>query len=244
MRVNSPRPGRSRLVFGAAFCLLMGASGAFGQDKVLRLRNETITTPPKAAAAIQTLVVEPPASGLFLVQFNDRLQPAWREELRQMRVELLRYVPDDAFVAQFDGVSPAQVKRLSFVRWVGAYRLEHKIDARLRTIGNMKVRVLLSPQASARQRAMVRRALRPFARETKLRFGNILQGVVTPAQLSALAQSDSVLWIEPAPKPKLLDEISSKIVGDDDGTNGTRTATQQLGLDGRGGKVAVADTAS
>src|SRR6266568_8941225 len=160
MRVNLPRPGRSRLVFGAVFCLLMGASGAFGQDKVLRLRNQTITTPPKAAATPQTLVVEPPASGLFLVQFNDRLQPAWREQLRQMRVELLRYVPDDAFVARFDAVSPGQVTQLSFVRWVGLYRPEHKIDSRLRTGERLKVRVLLSPAASANDQAILRRSVR------------------------------------------------------------------------------------
>src|SRR2546426_7522721 len=118
MSVNLPRPGRNRLVLGAV-CLLMGALDAFAQDKVIRLRNETISTPPKAAVALQPQLVEPPAAGLFLVQFNDRLRPAWREQLRQIRVELLRYVPDDAFVAQFDGVSPGQVKQLSFVRWFG-----------------------------------------------------------------------------------------------------------------------------
>src|SRR2546426_7128743 len=100
MRVNLHRPGRNRLIFGAIY-LLMGALDVFAQDKVIRLRNEAISTPPKVVAALQPQVVEPPAAGLFLVQFNDRLRPAWREQLRQMRVELLRYVPDDAFVAQF-----------------------------------------------------------------------------------------------------------------------------------------------
>src|SRR5206468_2443457 len=47
---------------------------------------------------------------------------------------------------------------------------------------------------------------------------------------------------EPAPRPKLHDEVASKIVGGDDGTNGTRTVTQQLGFDGSGVTVAVADT--
>src|SRR5437773_8753790 len=243
MRVNLPHAGRSQLVFKAGICLLMGgAVSVLAQDKVIRLRNQAISTPPKAAAALQSKAVEPPASGLFLVQFIDRLQPTWREQLRQMRVELVRYVPDDTFIARFDSASPEQVNRLPFVRWVGPYRSEHKIDSRLRIGERSRVRVLLSPAASAKDQAIIRRSLRMSGRETKLRFGNILKGEVMPAQLATLARSQAVLWIEPEPKPKLVDEISSKIVGGDDRAAGTRTVTQQLGFDGSGVKVAVADT--
>src|SRR6266568_6196164 len=242
MLVNLPHAGRSQLVFRAGICLLMGAVGVFAQEKVIRLRNQAISTPPKAAAALQSQAVEPPASGLFLVQFIDRLRPTWREQLRQMRVELVRYVPDDTFIARFDSASREQVNRLPFVRWVGPYRPEHKIDSRLRAGERSRVRVLLSPAASAKDQAIIRRSLRMLGRETKLRFGNILKGEVTPAQLATLARSEAVLWIEPEPKPKLVDEISSKIIGGDDGAAGTRTVTQQLGFDGSGVKVAVADT--
>src|SRR6266404_1184641 len=107
MPVNLPLASRSQLVVGALNCLIIGALGAQAQDKLIRLRNETIATAPKAAVALQAVTVEPAATGLFLVQFNDRTQPAWREQLRQMRVELVRYVPDDAFIARFDGVDPA-----------------------------------------------------------------------------------------------------------------------------------------
>src|SRR6266511_1379274 len=133
MRVNLPHAGRSQFVFRAGICLLMGAVSVFAQDKVIRLRNQSISTPPKAAAALHSQAVESPASGLFLVQFIDRLQPTWREQLRRIRVELVRYVPDDTFIARFDSASLEQVNRLPFVRWVGPYRPEHKIDSRLRT---------------------------------------------------------------------------------------------------------------
>src|SRR5438309_11825722 len=114
MRVILPRADRSQLICTAVVCLLIGADGVFAQDKVIRLRNETISTPPKTGVVLQPQVVESPATGLFLVQFDGRLQPAWREQLRQLRVELVRYVPDDAFVAQFKGTSPGRVKQLSF----------------------------------------------------------------------------------------------------------------------------------
>src|SRR5206468_8681303 len=141
--------GWSRLVRGGWVCLLIGACGALGQDKVIRLRNGPIATPPKTVSALLPQVAEPQASGLYLVQFNDRLQPTWREQLREMRVELVRYVPDDAFIARFDAVNPGEVTRLSFVRWVGPYLPEHKIDSRLRKGERSQVRVLLSPAASA-----------------------------------------------------------------------------------------------
>src|SRR6058998_2429278 len=173
MRVNLCHAGGSQLVRAVFGCLFLCAFGSQAQDKIIRLRNETIATPPKSATALQPLAVGAPASGLFLVQFNDRVQPVWREQLRQMRVELVRYVPDDAFVARFDAVSPGQVTRLSFVRWVGPYRSEHKIDSRLRPGERSQVRVLLSPAASAKDLAIIRRSLRSAGRETKLRFGNI-----------------------------------------------------------------------
>src|SRR5262245_55921502 len=155
MRVNCPNTWRSQLFFRAASCLLLSAVSVFAQDKIIRLRNQAISTSPKPAASIQSQAVESPVSGLFLLQFNDRLQPGWREQLRQMRVELVRYVPDDAFVAQFDAVMQGQVTRLPFVRWVGPYRPEHKLDSRLKTGDRLQVRVLLSPAASANDRAMM-----------------------------------------------------------------------------------------
>ena len=83
MRVTSPHSGRIWLVF-CLFCgLLAIGPGAFAQDKVIRLRNETISTPPKSPVALQTQAAEAPATGLFLVQFNDPVQSAWRDQLRR-----------------------------------------------------------------------------------------------------------------------------------------------------------------
>src|SRR5437867_5466606 len=146
MRVNLCHAGGSQLVRAVFGCLFFCAFGSQAQDKIIRLRNETIATPPKSATALQPLAVEAPASGLFLVQFNDRVQPVWREQLRQMRVELVRYVPDDAFIARWEGASPGSVKQLSFVRWVGPYRPEHKIDARLKAAERSHVRILRSEE--------------------------------------------------------------------------------------------------
>src|SRR5437870_12543883 len=95
--------GRGQLVCGVCGCLLLCALGSRAQDKIIRLRNEAIATPPKSAAALQPLAVESSATGLFLVQFIDRVQPVWREQLREMRVALIRYVAEGAFLGRVAG---------------------------------------------------------------------------------------------------------------------------------------------
>ncbi|MEI6355547.1 MAG: hypothetical protein WCP53_00415, partial [Verrucomicrobiota bacterium] len=80
-----------------------------GQDtRSIRLRNGVINTPAPAAIhaakAVAPDLSVPPVTGLFLLQFTNHLQAAWRDELRERGVELLSFVPDDAFVARLDGV--------------------------------------------------------------------------------------------------------------------------------------------
>jgi len=138
----------------AATLLLFGFS-VEAQNKHLRLRNEIITTGPPARIGAPARANDRVVSGLFLIQFNDPLQPAWKEELRLLRVELLRYVPDDAFVARFDNVRLSEVESLGYVRWVGVYRTDHKIHPALRAPRNrqpageaLAIAVLFSPLAT------------------------------------------------------------------------------------------------
>jgi subtilisin family serine protease len=229
---------------------------ADGQTKQIRLRNGTITTAPaaKAAAATQSrsqaLSVQSPVSGLFLVQFESPLKPAERSELQALGIELLKYVPDDAFIAKFNSVSPDTVRALNFIRWVGPYRSDYKIHPRLSAaVSNVSqtnrivtVNILISPGAAPAEIAVVRSLLSSVQHESHLRQGVILRGNLDAARLPALAQSGSVLWIEPAPRRKLVDELASKVVGGDDGNTGTPTVTEQLGFGGAGVTVCVADT--
>jgi subtilisin family serine protease len=227
---------------------------AASQTRTIRLRNETITTESRTnlagVAPAQRLAAQVPAAGLFLVQFDGTPTPAWQAELRSLGVELLKYVPDDAFITKFNGVPPDKVRALSFVRWVGPYRSDHKIHPRLAAAARaapptnqvLTVNVLISPQATPAEIAEVRSLFSTIVHESELRQGTILRGHLPPASLDPLAQSGAVLWIERAPRRKLVDEMAAKVVGGDDGFAGTPTATQQLGFNGAGVTVCVADT--
>jgi len=240
------------IVVAAAFLRL----DAVGQTKEIRLRTQIITVTPTSKPALtaqfqsQGLSLQTPASGLFLVQFTHPPGPTERAELRTLGVELLKYVPDDAFIARFNRVSPAGVAAENFVTWVGPYRPELKVHPRLaaamraaaKTNQPVSVTILLSASATGPEIAAVRGQLASIQSESHLRQGTFLRGRLSPKNLDALAQSGAVLWIENAPKHKLIDEAASKLVGGDDGQVATPTLTQQWGYNGSNVIVCVADT--
>ena len=162
----------------------------------------------------------------------------------------MKYVPEDAFIARFAHASAERVSGMDFVRWVGAYRADHKIHPRLAAsllgtnlpVAGLNITVLLAPGAAPAEVAQVRSTFTSIDHESHLRQGTILRGTLTANRVDILSQSDAVLWIERAPKRKLVDEIASKIVGGDDGATGTPTVTQQRGFGGAGVTVCLADT--
>ena len=221
--------------------LLVACYANAAQTKPIRLRNQisSVDSPHPTTANNNSA-----ATGLFVIQFRESPKPEWRQQLRSLGVQLLRYVPDDAFVARFDGVRPREVQALSYVQFVGAYQAGHKIHAKVsearKISGKLDVAVLLSPIATDVEAQTAKAQFDQVRQESKHRFGRVLRGQLKSSQLDALARSDSVLWIEPAPNMKMNDEISSKIVAGDGGPN--LLEAQSLGYDGSGVRVAVADS--
>ena len=247
-----PRLFPSSAYFLVAFCWLLVFDRSPAEAKPIRLRNETISTEVSTTLAprVKSTAPQLPISGLVLVQLEGPATPVWRAQMRSLGIELLKYVPEDAFITKFNNVALDKVRALSFVQWVGPYRPDHKIHPRLAAAARafpqtnevLVVNVMLSPQATAAEIGAVHSLLLNIAYESKLRQGTILRGNLPPANLDALAQSSAVLWIERAPRRKLVDEIASKLVGGDDGLTGTPTLTQQIGFGGAGVTVCVADT--
>ncbi len=184
-------------------------------------------------------------NGLFVVQFTGPMQPPWRQFLDAHHLELVRHIPHDAFIVKLNGLSMSQVAAMPFVGWIGRYRPEHKILKSLDIFGpsaTREVRFMVSPKATTQEKLQIYRTLKTIPGRSTNSWGETLRATITGRQLAELAKSEAVLWIEPTPKPKLFDEIASKIVGGDDGTPGTPSYVNQLGFDGSGVTVAVADS--
>src|SRR6478736_2626412 len=212
--------------------------------KPIRLRNPFSTNAPAASTSRNALPA--PVGGLFIIQFHEAFKPEWRAQLADHGVTLLRYVPDNAFVAKLRGVQSDLIRSLPFVQFVGAYQADQKIHSRVRQAMNMttnesvEVAVVLSTAIDDSELQQTEGRFTRLTQETKLASGRILRGSVSKTQLNSLAASDAVLWIESAPTMRLFDEVSSRIVAGD-GT-GHQTLMQSLGYDGAGVTVAVADS--
>ena len=226
--------------------------GASAETKLIRLRNERIATPDAPAFSP---AIAPPAraqaqnvSGLHLIQFHIHLTPSMRLALEAHHVQLIKYVPDDAFIARLDNANPAAIRSLPFVRWLGEYRADHKFDDRLigpvgmAGVGDINVTLMLAPGAPDVEQASLRRVFSKLQQESHHRFGGVMRGRVARGRLQQLAQSPGVLWIEPGPRMKLVDEIASELVGGEGLSESHKTFTQDYGFDGRGVTVSVADS--
>ncbi|HLP78486.1 MAG TPA: S8 family serine peptidase, partial [Candidatus Paceibacterota bacterium] len=216
----------------------------------IRLHTPVFPEKPSAKAAAKSSAANASAtktSGLYLIQFHGALKPEWRQTLATNGVDLLRFVPDDAFVARLQNVSTADIQALPFVEWVGPFEPKYKIHKSLQpklgkgvVPASLTVTVLVAPRTAPGNVASARGMFANVREQTAHRFGTVLRGQVNSSQLNALAASDAVLWIEPAPAMKLNDEVSSQIVAGDGGNHALYT--QSLGYDGRGVAVAVADS--
>ncbi len=240
------KPGSlSRHAWGVvAVSLLLAFAATEARAKPIRLRNQTIS--PESEKTLEP-ASRAATSGLFLIQFKSSPGPEARAQLSAAGVDLLHYIPEDAFLARFREVKLGRLRALPFVSWVGEYRPEHKVHktlaAKLTTplaAEPVGVAILLAPRASVAEIAAVHRSLSVVQQQSTLRLGTILRGKLNASQINALAGLDSVLWIEPFRPMKLLDETASKIVAGDGGPN--LLLPQSLGYDGSGVKVAVADT--
>ncbi len=229
----------------AVVAFLIATSLAFAENRIIHLRNEHIETPGKKQHQALAPQPQPAHTGLFVLQFDGPLQPAWSAALKKHGVTLVRYVPDHAFVARADGVKLRELEDLPFVRWTGAFRPDHKVHVGLQNQnaaagGDVAVSVLIAADSSPQQLAGARGLMKKLSSESTSRFSHVWRGAIPRAQLNALAASDAVLWIERAPQIKLVDETASKIIGGNSG--GHATTVQSLGYDGSGVVVAVADS--
>lgn len=240
--------GRGRGGWACLFWVFFIFAGeAWGAEREIRLRNERLIPPPKAAGA--GLVATTPVNGLYLVQFTGPLQPEWRADLAALGVDLLWHVPEDAFVARLTHVSLNALLARPFVHWTGEYRPEHKVLQGLFPAAlaggegvRVPVSVLLAPRARVAELVALRRLWPGFERASRTHATLVWHGLATPPQVQRLAQSPAVLWIERAAQPRLYDEIATKIVAGEDGQAGTRALVHQLGFDGAGVTVSVADS--
>lgn len=253
MRLATVGPVIHRLtrLWLAGMALVLAALQCLGAEafKQIRLRHGAVSTPaPPSRTAQPAAVADPPVTGLFLLQFEQRFDPAVGEQLASLGIELLQYVPDDAFVARLNSTRLGSVQSLPQVRWIGPLRPAQKVDRRViealrtNTAGTVPVKILVRPSNDPTPEAFVRLRLGNARVNPNPALGPIAEGTVGARQLLELARSEDVVWIEAAPRIRLFDEVSTKVVAGETSEAGSFAWVHELGFDGDGVTVAVADS--
>lgn len=215
-----------------------------GFAREIRLRNEVIQTsevPQSKSGVAMAPLAAAPVDGLFLLQFTKPINDSQRAQLAYLKVELLQSIPEDAFVARLRGVDLAALRQLPFVHWVGPMKAEHKIHPKLVGLQEKRpVSFLVAPNAKPAEMAFVRRAVPGALSGAATSAGTVLRAVVDARQLDFLSRHAAVLWIEPASKHRLFDEVATELIAG--AADGPRAAVHNLGFDGKGVTVSVADS--
>lgn len=215
-------------------------------SKPIRLRNETISVGDRSRSVMAAAGTNQAQTGLVLIQFAATPTHEERLAIQKAGLMLLRYVPEDAFIARGQNVNLEQIRNLPFVTWVGPYLPSHKLHrslqarARLSSSSPVYASILLAPEVGQEQTAQIAGTFTAIRQQTSLRSGRVIRGQISAQQLEALAESDAVLWIEPEPRMRLYDEVASKLVAGDAGPG--KLLAQHFGYDGSGVTVAVADS--
>lgn len=131
-------------------------------------------------------------TGLYVVQWKSAVHESEKTALRALGLEIVTYVPDDAFLVKGDLASANQAQSLEFVRTVVPFEAGYKMEPELSRAGIFSFgdRAQVSVQLVAG--ATVPAALASFR---DLGEG-LFVGEAAVSDLWSLAQSPSVLWVE------------------------------------------------
>ncbi|MCE5323898.1 S8 family serine peptidase [bacterium] len=193
------------------------------------LKSGTIDTDmPKILAAEPEEQIE--GMGYFIVLFDGPIQDTYRQSLIDNDAQILEYLPDFAYLIRIDRTKLGSIKSLESVKWVGAFKPEYKSSEDLSyTDGKGQFVVMLFPGAKC-DYAISKAGVNKI--DTSDRMCRVL---ATGSQLSELAETGAVSWIEPYVQPTLCNNIACEI-------SGVPEVRSDLGLYGSGEIIGVADT--
>jgi subtilisin family serine protease len=178
----------------------------------------------------------------YLVQFTGPVLDNWKEEVEEAGVRLYGYVPDNAFIARADPGAIEKVGALPFVRWIGPYRTDYRLDSSLPAAlegveSSVRLAVQTFPDANLEVVAAQVTALGGRVEGTAANeISGILQVEIESGQASQLANLEGVVWVEPYQPLSLQNNISGGEIIE------ANSVHSSLGLFGKGQILAIADT--
>ena len=201
---------------------------------IIPLRGGASINTVAGAPAVATNVQQTKSGGkqLWMVQFVGPIKQAWLARLRKLGIEVVAYMPNNAYVIWLDGGQLTQLEQQAkadpTVQWTGAYHPAYRIAPPLQAA---KVAQAAQPVAVTIQlykttgTAASVASLRGLGGTVLRGEENILDLVnitleVPGNQIAAIAGRADVFNIEPYTPPKKNDEVQGQIVAGNVTTSG------------------------
>ncbi len=195
-------------------------------------------------------------SDYFVVQFGTATTDELLNSLRDAGVEVLQYVPHQAFFVYGNGEAIGKVAEHSRVRWVGRYLPEQKLTREVADLGRSRKSETAMFDIAYFSRADLGRATQEFRSQTRGRviaeqavpnaFFNVLRVEMPVSEVAAVSELPDVFSVETYVRPTIEDERAAQIIS---GNFSSTTVLNppgydpltQFGADGTGVSVSVVD---
>jgi hypothetical protein len=164
-----------------------------------------------------------PGKGLYVVQFIGPIRDSWFKELEQTGVEIITYVPHNAYVVFAGEQAAGELMKMKasspFVQWMGDYQPAYKLTPGLQAarqgdasrLVRVTVQVIENAEGLVKAGELRASARRYFGEHRMLKYRN-LKMEIPVSQLAELARTDEVFAIEEDAERVRLDEAQGQIV--------------------------------
>ncbi len=195
---------------------------------LINLNAAALDTRLPEIKALSQPVGDFPGRKMHLVQFAGPVQSAWHAELLATGVQIIDYIPENAYLVYGDAPSIAKVQALAatapHIQWEGAYRDEYRIHPNAlatdaagnpREIGTdeFMVQLVADPDANTNTVLLLEQLkLAPIKRQYDILHYLNVQVILAPSDLPIIAAQPDVISIQPYYKRQKFDERQAQIV--------------------------------
>ncbi|HEY8206765.1 MAG TPA: S8 family serine peptidase, partial [Myxococcaceae bacterium] len=212
---------------------------------LLRLRDAQFDPLKGQAPLVSSQLLAGIDSKLHFVQFMATPLPEFRDAIEAAGGKVLRFYADHTYLVEMDASAKKLVSALPYVRWVGPYHPEYRLEPELRdaitgranALRSQRYSIMVGERGAKRQNA-VAEMVRGLGGKVDLveKGGMRVEATLTQEQLARLVQSDDVQYVDRWGGPGEVDMDHVREVG---GANALEIAT---GYSGEGVRGEVFDT--
>jgi hypothetical protein len=198
------------------------------EQNVIALNTGALNTLSPEVMALRTALAARPGKQLRLVQFAGPVQPAWREALERTGVQVITYIPQNAYLIYGDAAAltsmQAWAATADYVQWEGAFLDDYKIHPAARLVDAkgqpqtpiadvFAIQMVADAEANPATLILINsvRLEEPKQQAYVLNYLDVV--VRVPAdQLPLIAAQPEVISIQPYVQPKKKDERQDVIM--------------------------------